>query len=131
MRTERILAARGTAGFVVLKSPDIPSILVETAFISNAQEEKRLRDDNEQTRLASAILLGIKDYFNENPPPGTLLAQSRGAPGSETVKHVISRGDTLSGIADRYNVSLRKLRQTNGLRTDRIRVGQVLTIPAS
>jgi len=120
-----------SANFVVLRSPDIPSILVETAFISNAQEEKRLRDDNEQTRLASAILLGIKDYFNENPPPGTLLAQSRGAPGSETVKHVISRGDTLSGIADRYNVSLRKLRQTNGLRTDRIRVGQVLTIPAS
>lgn len=120
-----------SANFVVLRSPDIPSILVETAFISNAQEEKRLRDDNEQTRLASAILLGIKDYFNENPPPGTLLAQSRGAPGSEAVKHVISRGDTLSGIADRYNVSLRKLRQTNGLRTDRIRVGQVLTIPAS
>ena len=119
------------AGFVVLKSPDIPSILVETAFISNSQEEKRLRDKNEQTRLASSILLGIKAYFNDNAPPGTLLAQSSGAPGADSVKHVISRGDTLSGIADRYNVSIRQLRQTNGLRNDRIRVGQVLTIPAS
>ncbi|MDH3839339.1 MAG: N-acetylmuramoyl-L-alanine amidase [Chromatiales bacterium] len=120
-----------SANFVVLRSPDIPSILVETAFISNSQEEKRLRDKNEQTRLASSILLGIKAYFNDNAPPGTLLAQSSGAPGADSVKHVISRGDTLSGIADRYNVSMRQLRQTNGLRNDRIRVGQVLTIPAS
>ena len=120
-----------SANFVVLRSPDIPSILVETAFISNSQEEKRLRDKSEQTRLASSILLGIKAYFNDNPPPGTLLAQSAGAPDSRSVKHVISRGDTLSGIADRYNVSMSRLRQTNGLRNDRIRVGQVLTIPAS
>ncbi len=120
-----------SANFVVLRSPDIPSILVETAFISNPQEEKRLRDKNEQTRLASAILLGIKAYFNENAPPGTLLAQRRDGRGSDSVRHVITRGDTLSGIADRYNVSLRELRQTNGLRNDRIRVGQVLTIPAS
>jgi N-acetylmuramoyl-L-alanine amidase len=61
------------AGFAVLKSPDIPSILVETAFISNPDEERRLRDHHYQDKLASAILEGIKHYFADNPP----LARSR------------------------------------------------------
>jgi N-acetylmuramoyl-L-alanine amidase len=56
------------AGFAVLKAPDIPSILIETAFISNPQEEKRLNDDGYQERIAEAILAGIKDYFSRNPP---------------------------------------------------------------
>ncbi len=56
------------AGFVVLKAPDIPSILIETAFISNPQEEKRLNDEGYQERIAEAILAGIKDYFSKNPP---------------------------------------------------------------
>ncbi len=56
------------AGFAVLKAPDIPSILIETAFISNPQEEKRLNDEGYQERLAEAILAGIKDYFSKNPP---------------------------------------------------------------
>lgn len=56
------------AGFAVLKAPDIPSILVETAFISNPEEEKRLNDDEYQTRMANAILSGIKRYFASNPP---------------------------------------------------------------
>jgi N-acetylmuramoyl-L-alanine amidase len=56
------------AGFAVLKAPDIPSILVETAFISNPQEEVRLNDDDYQDRIAEAILKGIKDYFSKNPP---------------------------------------------------------------
>lgn len=55
------------AGFAVLKSPDIPSILVETAFISNPEEEARLNDGNYQTKLANAILDGIKNYFAQNP----------------------------------------------------------------
>lgn len=55
------------AGFAVLKSPDIPSILVETAFISNPSEERRLNDDNYQMKLAKAILGGIKRYFAQNP----------------------------------------------------------------
>lgn len=55
------------AGFAVLKSPDIPSILVETAFISNPSEEARLNDGNYQTKLANAILDGIKNYFAQNP----------------------------------------------------------------
>lgn len=56
------------ASFAVLKAPDIPSILIETAFISNPQEEARLNDDGYQDRIAEAILKGIKDYFSKNPP---------------------------------------------------------------
>lgn len=56
------------AGFAVLKSPDIPSILVETAFISNPEEERRLNDEDYQTKMATAILSGIKRYFSSNPP---------------------------------------------------------------
>jgi N-acetylmuramoyl-L-alanine amidase len=62
------------AGFVVLKSPDIPSMLVETAFISNAADERRLRDPGEQKRIAAAIHAGVREYFYDNPPPGTKVA---------------------------------------------------------
>ena len=62
------------AGFVVLKSPDIPSMLVETAFISNAADERRLRDGDFQQRVAEAIHAGVRDYFYDKPPPGTKLA---------------------------------------------------------
>lgn len=65
------------AGFLVLKSPDIPSILVETAFISNSDEERRLRDPGYQVKLARAMLDGIRNYFADYAPPGTLLAQLR------------------------------------------------------
>ena len=62
------------AGFVVLKSPDIPSMLIESAYITNPGEERRLRDPRHQSRLADAILSGIRNYFRENPPPGTRMA---------------------------------------------------------
>lgn len=65
------------AGFLVLKSPDIPSLLVETAFISNPGEEARLLDAKHQGRLAQAIKAGVREYFWENPPPGTRFAQER------------------------------------------------------
>lgn len=114
------------AGFAVLKAPDIPSILVETAFISNPGEEQKLRQAQHQERLAAALLSGIREYFHVNPPPGTWIANNRNAAPREIV---ISRGDTLSGIANRYQVSLPLLRRHNGLRDDKIRVGQVLAIP--
>jgi N-acetylmuramoyl-L-alanine amidase len=66
-----------SAGFLVLKSPDIPSILVETAFISNPTEESRLGSGKHQQRLAEAIFQGVRGYFYTNPPPGTLVAQLR------------------------------------------------------
>jgi N-acetylmuramoyl-L-alanine amidase len=115
------------AGFLVLKSPDIPSILVETAFISNPEEEQLLRSSRHQARLARAVLSGVREYFYANPPPGTWVAHNARAQPKE---HVIARGDTLSAIASRYNVSLPELRRFNGLSGDRIRIGQVLRIPS-
>ncbi|ALG69326.1 N-acetylmuramoyl-L-alanine amidase [Beggiatoa leptomitoformis] len=63
------------AGFLVLRSPDIPSVLIETAFISNLEEERKLNDPNYQRQLAQAILQGIRGYFAKYAPPGTLLVQ--------------------------------------------------------
>jgi len=65
------------AGFVVLKSPDIPSMLIETAYISNPQEERRLRSSSQQERLADAIAGGVRSYFVQNPPDGTRFKQQR------------------------------------------------------
>nr|WP_242467584.1 N-acetylmuramoyl-L-alanine amidase [Thiocapsa imhoffii] len=113
------------AGFVVLESPDIPSILVETAFISNPEEERRLRDRAHQRKLAQAIMAGVRVYARNYPARGVMVDTSpRGL--REVVIHA---GDTLSGIAQRYQVSLRALREHNGLKNDVIRVGQVLSIP--
>ncbi|MGR8933782.1 MAG: N-acetylmuramoyl-L-alanine amidase [Gammaproteobacteria bacterium] len=64
------------AGFVVLKSPDIPSFLVETAFISNTADEQNLRSERYQKKIAQAIFNGILDYFQQNPPIGTRMASS-------------------------------------------------------
>ena len=108
------------AGFVVLKSPDIPSILVETAFISNPNEEANLRSEAYQQRLAEAIIKGVRSYFISNPPQGSRIAAR---------EHVIKRGETLSGIANQYNISPRTLRVTNRLKDDNVRIGQVLQIP--
>ena len=74
-----------SAGFLVLKSPDIPSILVETAFISNPTEESRLGNARHQQRLAEAIYQGVRGYFYENPPPGTLISQLRSQSRDSTV----------------------------------------------
>jgi len=65
------------AGFVVLKSPAIPSMLVETAYISNPTEERRLRSPDQQMRLADAIASGVRSYFLQNPPDGTRIKQER------------------------------------------------------
>ena len=114
------------AGFAVLKSPDIPSVLVETAFISNPQEEKRLKNDAHQQKLAMAILKGVRRYLNDHAPNDALLANL-----DRSSTHTIRRGETLSGIAHRYQVSIGALRRVNELRSDVIRVGQVLMIPSS
>jgi N-acetylmuramoyl-L-alanine amidase len=65
------------AGFVVLKSPDIPSMLVETAYISNPAEERRLKSTSQQARLAEAIASGIRSFFVQNPPDGTRFKRQR------------------------------------------------------
>jgi N-acetylmuramoyl-L-alanine amidase len=119
------------AGFLVLKSPDIPSILVETAFISNPKEESRLRSPKDQDKWGAAIANGIVSYFTANPPPDTLFAARHDYERPDDLEYVVSPGDTLSGIADRFNVSLSKLRKANKIRGDNIRVDQVIRIPSS
>ncbi|HLK70412.1 MAG TPA: N-acetylmuramoyl-L-alanine amidase [Steroidobacteraceae bacterium] len=75
------------AAFVVLKSPDVPSMLIETAYISNPGEERRLRDPIEQQRLAFAIFNGIADYIRQYPPQGTLFARTHSDPASGAAKN--------------------------------------------
>jgi N-acetylmuramoyl-L-alanine amidase len=111
------------ASLAVLKSSDIPSILVETGFISNPREEQNLLSSAHQQKLAKALFKGIKSYYYQYPPDGTLLA-------SKTYKkHTVSRGESLSVVAQRYNVSVSKLKSVNNMSTDVVRVGQQLKIP--
>jgi N-acetylmuramoyl-L-alanine amidase len=117
------------AGFLVLKSPDVPSILVETAFISNPAEEEKLRSQSHRDDLSNAVLAGIRKYFYTNPPPDTQIAMEvKRLPAGE-VNYVIARGDTLSEIAARYNVSISAIRQANRMSSDTVRIGQKLRIP--
>lgn len=163
------------ANFVVLRSPDVPSILVETAFISNRADERRLGSSKDRERLAEAVLDGVRQYFETTPPPGTWFAaernrrlhlttlaatevatRSKTAAGDEAVRppalaasakretaradeaiqdlHKVERGETLSGIAQRYGVSMSALRSANGGKIQSgggIQAGQVLLIPSS
>jgi N-acetylmuramoyl-L-alanine amidase len=116
------------AGFAVLKSPDIPSILVETGFISNPGEERKLSTRSYQKQMARAIHDGIKTWFVEHPPSGTLIAWNK-QQGRQ--QYTISRGDTLSGIAQRFSISVSDLQVHNGLNGTRIKVGQKLNIPTT
>lgn len=120
------------AGFMVLKSPDIPSMLVETGFISNPSEERKLASSSYQQKVARAVFRGIKEYFHAEPPLGTRLAMNKqNKDRKQAAKYVIRRGDTLSTIAQRHRVGLAELRTENRISSDRIRVGQVLRIPST
>ena len=112
-----------SAAFAVLKSPDIPSLLIETAYISNPAEEKKLKSSKYHDSFSNAILSGLEGYFSAHAPENTIIARS---PRRE---YIIARGDTLSEIADRHRVSLQSLRRANDLRSDKIRIGQKLVIP--
>ncbi len=114
------------ANFVVLRSPDMPSMLVETGFISNPEEEKNLNSAHYRLRLADAILDGVRNYFNASPPQGTWIAQH-----ASPKRHIVMRGETLSDIASRHSVSMARIRQVNGLRNDAVRIGAVLKIPGA
>lgn len=107
----------------VLKSADIPSVLIETGFISNPHEEKLLNSSAHQQKLAKSIAIAINNYFTRNPPDGTLLAAIR------TKEHRVSRGESLSVVAQRYNVSVGQLKLANNLKSNVVRIGQTLKIP--
>ena len=109
------------AGFVVLKSLDMPSILVELAFISNPEEERRLRQADHQWDLARAVSRGLVSYAERHRPSGSRVASAR--------EYEVQRGDTLSGIARDHRVSVSELRDANDLNGDRITVGSTLQIP--
>jgi N-acetylmuramoyl-L-alanine amidase len=155
------------AGFVVLKAQEIPSILVETAFISNPDEERRLSTRAYQDKMAAAVFSGIMAHFRQYAPANTLMAQLHKAgktphlamledsrptfepkshplllsrnelkesitvkePVSGKAEHVVSRGDTLLGLAQQYRISMRSLRTANNLADGNFKVGQVLQIP--
>ena len=121
------------ANFVVLRSPDVPSMLVETGFITNPGEERKLNDPDYRQRLAAAIVGGVRGYFTRQPVPGTWFAANDGAtaqPSLVATSYVVGRGETLSGIAARHGVGLERLRAANRLRGDTVRIGEKLTIPA-
>lgn len=115
------------AGFVVLKSPDMPSILVETGFISNPDEERKLSSRAYRKKMATAIFRGLKAHFQQYPPEGSHWYIAKH---NRQQQYKVVRGDTLSGIASKHGVSLSSLRRQNNLRGDLVRIGQVLTIPA-
>lgn len=121
------------AGFMVLKSPDIPSILVETGFISNNNEAAKLATASHQQALARSIRTGVHQYFQQNPPPGTYIAWLRdtGKIAAGPREHIVRPGETLAMLAVRYQVSVASLRSTNSLKTDELKVGQRLDVPAT
>ena len=114
-----------TAGFVVLKSPSVPSVLIETAFISNPGEEQLLGSRSGQRKLAKAIFRGVETFVQRDM---ALRLASAGGHSAERT-HLVQRGDTLSALAQRYGVGLRQLRSENGIRGDRLLVGKELRIP--
>ena len=119
------------ANFAVLREPSMVSVLVETGFISNREEERKLRSAEHQEKVARAILNGVRRYFEHHPAPGSWFAEQRRRGGSSVASHRIQPGETLSAIARRYSVSEDALRSANSLNGDLIRVGQVLTIPGT
>ena len=116
------------AAFVVLKEPEMVSVLVETGFISNKEEARNLRSSAHQDKLARSIEAGVERYFRTHPAPGSWFAAQRGQNGDQ---YRIRPGDTLSGIARRHQVTEQSLRAANNIEDDRIIVGQTLVIPQS
>jgi len=144
------------AGFMVLKSVRVPSLLIETGFISNPGEAKKLATDQHQQQLAQAIFKGIRRYFTRVPPPDTYIAAQQAGkpvvytpepppvykpepstprkptvqtPAKKTLVHTVKRGETLSGISAQYNVTMSALKKHNQLKGSTIAVGQKLKIP--
>ncbi len=137
------------ASLAVLKAPDIPSILFETGFISNYNEERLLKDPGHQHKLALAMFRAIKRYFEKSPPADSLFAahknNGRSVPtvmpttqnrstaiastSSTSRTHKVKRGESLSRVAKQYGVSMAELRRHNNLKSDNILIGQVLRIP--
>ena len=122
-------AVEQAKNLVVLKSPDIPSVIVEAGFMSNPAEARKLSQSGYQDTLAAALAQGIQDYVHRYPPPGTRVAQG-GPP--DRRHHVVAAGETLSSVAEQYGVSVRRIQRVNRMPVShRLKIGQVLLIPGS
>jgi N-acetylmuramoyl-L-alanine amidase len=140
------------AGFAVLKSADIPSILIETGFITNPEEERNLKSSRYQQKLASAVYRAIDDYFSQTPfrsnasfastsytgpdYKSLVTPKSKGSNKSKdsnisAESHKVVRGDSLSKIAQRYGISVATLKSINGLRSNTVLLGQRLKLASS
>ncbi|RDL29318.1 N-acetylmuramoyl-L-alanine amidase [Photobacterium damselae] len=133
------------ASLAVLKSPDIPSLLVETGFISNPTEERLLTSPAHQAKIADAVYRGIVDYFKANPPQGTMFA-SRGSTvkhkvssvptktatisssSTKVIYHTVKRGEYLGQLAEKYGTTMSRIRSLNKLKSDNVMLGQKLKI---
>lgn len=113
------------ASLAVLTSGNVPSMLIETGFISNPQEEQLLLTNKHQQQLARAMYQGIRNYFQRRPPDGTLFATNRSS------THVVRSGESLSVLAQRYNTTVKAIKERNGLESNVLYVGQKLEIPSS
>ena len=114
------------AQFMVLKSPDIPSVLVETGFISNPREARNLTSPRYQTKLSEAIFRGIKTYFWDYPPQGSRIEALTG----NNQFHTVIRGESLSEIANHYHLTVAAIESANHLGKGSLQAGQRLLIPA-
>jgi len=101
------------------------SVLIETGFISNPSEAKRLSDSNYQQKLTEAIAEGLENYLKQYPIEGSYFAELK----EKNIVHIVGKGDTLSSIANRYGVSLLALRRANNISSDQIKTGQKIKIP--
>ncbi len=134
------------ASLGVLRSPDIPSLLVETGFISNPSEERLLGSNEYQEKVANAVYQGLRSYFQTHPLQNvpkqenrplapqtvkqTITAEPAQIATGTTLRHTVATGETLSGIATRYGVTMDAIREINRLKKDVVWVGQRLKIPA-
>lgn len=112
------------ASLAVLKSPDIPSLLVEAGFITNPEEETLLLTTWYQQKISNAVYKGVLAYFKEFPPYGTLMAQK-----NKSIKHRVLSGQSLSVIAQKYNTTISTIKTANSLKSNTVKTGQILTIP--
>lgn len=114
----------GQANFLVLKSPDVPSMLVETGYISNPGDEKKLKDPRHVDKLTRQLAEGIRNYFYQSPPPNTWIAAQ-----AKAKKHIVQSGDTLSDIASRHGTSMAAIKSINNKSSDQLMIGEVLYLP--
>jgi len=111
------------ADFRVLKSIDIPSVLIESGFISNPDDAKRLEGKAGRRMIARSIFLGIHNYFKEKPKPNTFMASL-----PQNVEYEIQKGDVISEIAIRFGVTIEEIINLNNLKNKSIYPGQIIQI---